>query len=136
MRQYFNSRKTESTNQGTPSQLKKYIQQAPKPSGKNPFFESSEPEKITNIGRNRAERHHASPNNVFYHQAKPSGYHYQNGREMEREQTFGGKNAMRVNNTRKDDYVINNFVNIHNLNIKNYYPDQKETGQKKKSKLD
>lgn len=158
LRQYFNSRKLDSSkpsNPSTPNRLSPYLQkQVAYPTPKNPFFDSSEPSKKLNlIERNvhtkafpvhgtYTRNHQAKPNtNLFYNnpgskEIKDSAHLGYNQYQKRVSPGYQGDAV----NQRPGEYVVNNFVNIQNVNIKNFYRDRQDDGsgltQKSKDGVD
>jgi hypothetical protein len=143
LRQYFNSRKMDSNNSKSPSRLSPYLKQLPVPQilTKNPFFESSEPHKKVNLMDRRQNNYYqkrpkeVSPpvNKIFYNKAKDSTqYDYSPRKNVVVTSPY--TKTSKVNSTRTEEYVVNNFVNINNLNIRNYYNEPNDTNNKSRSK--
>jgi hypothetical protein len=146
LRQYFNSRKMDSNNSKSPSQLSPYLKNLPAPQiiSNNPFFESpNRQNNVTVKKRYKKNQYYETPtnyappkvNSIFTNQIKDSNnYALPNGHQnVIVSSPYNNKNHSRKK-SRSKDYVVNNFVNINNLNIRNYYNEPNGTSQKIKSK--
>lgn len=132
LRQYFNSRKLDSNNPRNPSRLSPHLKHMAPPTSpsNNPFFDPPTTQKYSNNILNNFHNNHfhkqtnytsPSANNLFYNNSKKSNQ-YRNEPERARNKLESPRPHPKLSKSPKEDYVVNNFVNIQNLNIRNYYP--------------
>jgi hypothetical protein len=148
LRQYFNSRKQD-PNPPNPNRLSPYIQKTqpfpPKPH--NPFYEPTNPTSQTgklkpNNGQRLFQEKHQPQSikrdNLFFNnlvtQTPPvesrkdtAQYGYTQYKNVQQNAVFQVDSNWNGKTQNDRDYVVNNFVNIQNVNIKNFYRDNEKT---------